>query len=428
MARSRACPTVVGGRARRSPHRPLLRVPRWAALAATAALVATVAALAGTPAAAATPALSPATPVATTMAPPTGPGLTPWSIGSTGEDEARDGYYTLYGPDGRELLVMGLRVHAGDQFLSEDNVWYEVSRVAGFAAELRLIPKGRWPLQDRAADTSPVMAPASAVSAGPRIRTYHSHSDESYTPSDGKSNIPEHGGIYQVGAALRDALAKIGYDAAQDTTAHDPHDEGAYARSRRTANRLIQEGATVLFDVHRDTAPAEAYRRIIGSQPVTQAMIVVGRDNPTMQANLGFAKAVKDAADRVHPHLIRGIFLGEGGYNQDLTPRALLFEVGSYTNRREEAEAGVRLLADAMPGVLGPPQPPQPSGAVPPPATHPAERSGHSRALAWLAGLAAVGGAVFLVVAAGGLDPAAERLRLLGREFADLLPRRRNRL
>ncbi len=379
--------------------------------------------------------------------------LTP-PVGS-GEDEAMDGFYTLLGPDGRELLRLGLRVHLGDMFLSEDNVWYEATAVGGFEVQMRPMPQDRWPLLPAAPlsegqSTGPAMAaagPAVAAAAplirpgalaapaapapaarggGPHIRLYHSHSDESYTPSDGRSNIPEHGGIYQVGAVFRDALAGKGYDVVQDTTAHDPHDDAAYIRSRRTALKLLQQGATVLFDVHRDTAPAEAYRRTVAGQTVTQVMIVVGRDNPGMQASLGFAKAVKDAADRIHPRLIRGIFMGEGGYNQDLTPRNLLFEVGSFGNTRQEAEAGIRLLADAIPATLGPPQ--AGAAAAPPPAAHPAERRGQSRALAWVVGLTVVGGLAFLLVAAGGIRPAGERLRLLGREFADLFPRRRNRL
>ncbi|MGE5589991.1 MAG: stage II sporulation protein P [Bacillota bacterium] len=381
-------------------------------------------------------------------------------------DEGPGGFYKLVGPDGLELLRLGLRVRLGDMFLSEDNVWYEATAVGGFKVQMRPMPQDRWPLPPAptasagvpaaagagaAAGAPPVIAsalpalaltppalafgPRSAPAAAPlmlkggaRIRLYHSHSDESYAPTDGQSNIPERGGIYQVGAVFRDALAARGYSVVQDDTAHDPHDDAAYTRSRRTALKLLQQGANVLFDVHRDTAPAEAYRRTIAGQDVTQVMIVVGRDNPGMQANLGFAKAVKDAADRIHPRLIRGIFMGEGGYNQDLSPRALLFEVGSFANRREEAERGIRLLADVMPSVLGAaPAPAAPGTAAAAPPPHSAERSGLSRALAWLAVLAVVGGGAFLLIAAGGVRPAAERLRLLGREFADLNPRRRKR-
>ena len=139
-----------------------------------------------------------------------------------------------------------------------------------------------------------------------------------------------------------------------------------------------------------------------------------------MSANLGFARQLKDQVDSRNPGLIKGIFMGPGDYNQDLYARNLLLEVGSYTNRREEAESGISLLADAVPVALGlgaaaPQTPPtRPAG---PPAASAVERRGTSRALAWLVGLALVGGAAFLLLSSGGWKQAVARLRNLGSEF-----------
>ena len=77
-------------------------------------------------------------------------------------------------------------------------------------------------------------------------------------------------------------------------------------------------------------------------------MIVIGRSNPNMQTNLAYAKRIKAEADKLHPGLMRGIFMGQGDYNQDLYPTSLLFEVGTENSTLDEAEKSIRCLADAI--------------------------------------------------------------------------------
>ncbi|MGI6663499.1 MAG: stage II sporulation protein P [Bacillota bacterium] len=52
-----------------------------------------------------------------------------------------------------------------------------------------------------------------------------------------------------------------------------------------------------LFDVHRDAGPAEPYLKDLDGREVAKAMIVVGRTNPKMNANLDFARRLKDAVN-----------------------------------------------------------------------------------------------------------------------------------
>ena len=57
--------------------------------------------------------------------------------------------------------------------------------------------------------------------------------------------------------------------------------------------------------------------------------------------------------DEVSPGLSGGIFMGKGNYNQDLTPRSILVEVGADTNSKTDAERGISLFAQSLPPVLG---------------------------------------------------------------------------
>mgnify|MGYP001015502292 CR=1 FL=1 len=107
-----------------------------------------------------------------------------------------------------------------------------------------------------------------------------------------------------------------------------------------------------MIDVHRDAVPADVYAAKVDNKKVTKVKLVVGKQNPHMSSNLEFAKRVKAHLDKNHPGLSAGIFMGKGSYNQDLSPRAILVEVGSHTNSKEQAKKGIALFAEAVPDVF----------------------------------------------------------------------------
>mgnify|MGYP003301665834 CR=1 FL=1 len=54
-------------------------------------------------------------------------------------------------------------------------------------------------------------------------------------------------------------LTKKGLSVVHDETLHIPHNSSAYSRSRTTANKLLQNGANAIFDIHRDGASRSFY-------------------------------------------------------------------------------------------------------------------------------------------------------------------------
>ncbi|MDN5345313.1 MAG: stage sporulation protein, partial [Clostridia bacterium] len=104
-----------------------------------------------------------------------------------------------------------------------------------------------------------------------------------------------------------------------------------------------------------------------------------------------------------YPGLIRGIFIGAGSYNQDLSPRAMLLEVGTHTNTLAEAERGVTLFADVVPPVLG-------VVAQPTAARTPSQAADWKGVLFVLLAFV-VGGGAFLLVSAGSWEKAVARLK-----------------
>jgi stage II sporulation protein P len=329
----------------------------------------------------------------------------------------------------------GWQVEPGDEFLTEENKKYEVVRAEGNNAWARYVqtiklsaylPKEEKSLWAELRSLLPGYLP---VQEQPRkMVIYHSHSDESYIPSDGTESKAEGGGgIYKVGAAMASALQAQGIQVTQSPANHNPHDDNAYDRSRRTAMSLIsQQKPDAIFDIHRDAAPPDAYATKVNGEDVSKVQVVVGKYNPQMKANEEFALKMKAASDQKYPGLVKGIFYAKGGdYNQDLSPRALLLEVGAHTNNRDSAERGASMLANVVPAAVygggggGGGGTPAPVGA---PGAAPAGASGSTKAIGWIVGVVVVGGLAFLLISAGSMKDAGSKVsQFWNTEFANLV-------
>ena len=181
------------------------------------------------------------------------------------------------------------------------------------------------------------------------IAMYVTHSDESYVPSDGTQSINGQGGIYDVAREFRDALQNNGIDVILDESTHLPHDSGAYRRSRRTAERLLQHRPDAIIDIHRDGIPDQSeYACTIDGKNASQIRLLVGRGNQNSDVNRTFAKQIKAVADKKYPDLIKDIFIGKGTYNQDLSPNAILLEFGTHTISKEKVLNSTEVMADVV--------------------------------------------------------------------------------
>jgi stage II sporulation protein P len=312
------------------------------------------------------------------------------------ETELIGKYFTIKDQQNRVITLTSHQIVVGDEYLTGKNQLYRVYKVKDYTAFAQLVRQRKTKLSffgQIKAFTSQAFGDlfrTEVKGRGP-IAIYHTHSDESYEPSDGVSSRPAHGGIFDVGEVLRDAFEKAGAPAIQSKVPHDPHDAMAYDRSRRTAVQLLKERPSTLLDVHRDATPPGVYIKEIANQDVTQIQLVVGRQNPNFQATDSFARQIKAAVDRKVPGLIKGIFYGHGKYNQDLGPRTILLEFGSNTTTKEQAERAARLFAaaskDVLYGNVG-------SGAV---------NRGSFGSLLWILGALIVGVGIFIFLNRGGL-------------------------
>lgn len=351
--------------------------------------------------------------------------------------ERKDGgYFTVLDEAGSVVYETGRNVRVGDQFLTEQNKRYEVTGIEGDSARARFLGTVNMSLYLPQKDSffAELLKPNVAVAAeqGSKVAIYHTHSDESYVPSDGSESKLGAGGIYKVGAAFAEGLKKNGLTPILSTAKHDPHDDMAYERSRRTAMQLIKSDApTAVFDLHRDAVPPKVYSGKVDGEDVTKVQLVVGKYGPTGKQIEDYAMKIKAAADKKHPGLIKGIFFAKGGdYNQDLHPRSMLLEVGAHTNDREAAERGITKFADVMPAILGntaatPSNPNGPANM----GTEAAGTSGSTKSIGWILGALVGGAALFMVLSTGSLKEAgAKTKQFFTTEFANFLgPLRRRK-
>ncbi|SDL56752.1 stage II sporulation protein P [Dendrosporobacter quercicolus] len=358
------------------------------------------------------------------------------SLASSGYTHQSDHYFNIVDEAGNIVYITAWEMQVGDECLTADNKRYQVTGISGNTAQAKFV--GEINLSQYLDENQKssfwwaALTPsvAEAQSSG-KVAVYHTHSDESYVPTEGEESIFGNGGIYKVGDAFSKALRAKGLKTVHSTAKHDPHDSMAYERSRRTALNLIKkEQPEAIFDVHRDAVPPEVYKGAVSGQEVSKVQLVVGKYGPTGKQIEDYALQIKAASDKQHPGLVKGIFFAKGGdYNQDLHPRSMLIEAGSHTNSRQSAEKGVTLFADVIPAVLGKTgaNPANQAGAAGI-GTAAAGASGATKSIGWIIGLLIVGGAAFLLISTGSIKEAKAKLKQFATtEFTNFFAPRQSR-
>lgn len=353
---------------------------------------------------------------------------TPLPVGAHERNDG--GYYTVYDENKVIVLQTAWGIRVGDEFMTENNNRYTIVSVEGDSAVARLTQAGNavsligsdW-LQKVGTVLDPPLVRAQGTG---KVAIYHTHSDECYTPSDGTDSKFGNGGIFQVGDSFASALEAQGMQVIHSKTVHDPHDDMAYERSRRTVTELLKQQPDAVFDVHRDATPPNVYATNVNGQDITKVQLVVGRYGPTSKQIEDYALQLKNASDQRYPGLVKGIFFAKGGdYNQDLHPRSMLVEVGSASNDKMQAERGIALFADIIPTVLTGTQKAGGNAGVGAPAAGP---SGASKSIGWMIGILVAGAAAFLFLSTGSLREAGAKLKqFTSTEFANFFgPRRKS--
>lgn len=231
-------------------------------------------------------------------------------------------------------------------------------------------------------------------SAAPQVIVYHTHAHESFLPELEAAGASPGGSPYTEDVnrnmvRVGEELARTLQDVYGIPVVHlrDLFDKdgltGAYMESEKGVKAAMARYPTakVLIDVHRDSAPREATTTVIDGRPVSRIMLVVGMGNehlpnPHWQQNEAFAATVARVADalvtpdavagsdgdapRRYPPLVRRMggpgdpwtYGRDGRFNQHLSERAILVEIGGPGNTMAEELRAARLVARAVAQVI----------------------------------------------------------------------------
>lgn len=263
-------------------------------------------------------------------------------------------YYTIYDKNdsSKVLFMKGDNVNVDDEYISSDNRLYIIESVdesnktgvASFKEDIKM------PVYN--VKRNEELSSASASVTNKKIGLYHTHNDECYNSDDGTDSVYGKGGIHDVGKTLKNNLESLGITVYYNEDLHLPHDSGAYTRSQSTASNLLRNGLDAIFDVHRDATPRSEYITTVNGEKMSKVRMVIGSANVRSAINKEFALNIKAYADEVYPGLIKDIYIGRGNYNQQLSERALLFEMGTNLIEKDLVKKSTLPLAKTIDVVL----------------------------------------------------------------------------
>ncbi len=262
-------------------------------------------------------------------------------------------YFSVFeeGNDSKVLFTKGEDVNSGDMYLSHDNKLYEITSVdeKNKTAKAKFVRDEKLPTYNVRAKSSEKTASAAKVK---KVGVYHTHNDESYYTPDGVDSVYGKGGIHDVGKALVNNLNKLGIETVYREDLHLPHNSGAYTRSQVTASAILNSGVDAMFDIHRDSTARKYYLTTVNGEQMSSVRMVIGASSANYEENKKFAYSIKAYADSAYPGFIKDIYIGKGNYNQQLSTRAMLFEMGCENIEKDLAIKSTENLAKIIDVVL----------------------------------------------------------------------------
>lgn len=201
----------------------------------------------------------------------------------------------------------------------------------------------------------------------PAVLILHAHTSESYEntegykPSGSYRTTDERYNMVSIGAHLAQCLQEKGISVIHDTTLHDsPSYNDAYALSRKTAQAYLQKYPSIrlVLDIHRDAYEDSQGNQAsstvtAGGMQCSRLMIVAGtdaygEDHDNWRDNLSLAVKLQTILTQRYPGLCRSLAVRSSAFNQDLSPGALLIEVGTAGDTRQDALNAASLLAEGI--------------------------------------------------------------------------------
>ena len=202
----------------------------------------------------------------------------------------------------------------------------------------------------------------------PTVLILHTHATESFTRSAGERyeessafrTLSESYNMLSIGDRVTELLEAGGVNVLHDRQLHDyPSYNSAYSHARKSIQQYLEAYPSIrlVLDLHRDASGDNQNQMTtaatVDGQPSAQLMLVIAagtaaRPVPHWQENLALGLKLHVQLERTAPGICRYINLRASRFNQDLSPGALLVEVGAAGNTHQEALLAAEILAEGI--------------------------------------------------------------------------------
>ena len=203
----------------------------------------------------------------------------------------------------------------------------------------------------------------------PSIIIYHTHTTEAFTPTETQKyseagyhkSLDKNYNICRVGEEIKNNIEKnFGIAVLHDMTVHDyPSYNNSYRMSKPTIEKLIKKypSAEIIIDLHRDAFPEgvdlNAMRKKmvvdVAGKKAAKIMFVVGKANPHWKDNYNLSSKVKQEMEQIAPGITRETLARDKSlYNQEISNKAILIEVGADCNTLDEVLVSANIVAKAL--------------------------------------------------------------------------------
>lgn len=202
------------------------------------------------------------------------------------------------------------------------------------------------------------------------VYIYQTHSWESFLPLLKDADIPdeatsndERANVIGLGQRMSQNLISKGIGVVHDTTnmTQTLHEKGLKStKAYVVSGDIVQEAVSnqkndliYFIDIHRDSARRSITTKNINGKDFARLYFVVGKEHKNYLENLETAKELHNELEKKYPGISRGVFLktkseGNGVYNQDISKKAMLVEIGGVDNNLNELDRTVDAFTDVF--------------------------------------------------------------------------------
>lgn len=214
--------------------------------------------------------------------------------------------------------------------------------------------------------TGYISDPNPTTTLNPRVYIYNSHQLENYSNKNLETyNVTPN--VMMASYLLKEKLNKKGIETIvedSDITEFMKINGWNHADSYKASRFYILDAINnnpnleLMIDLHRDAITYDNSVVTINGKTCAKVLFVVGMEHDNYKQNLELATKINNMIKEKYPNLTRGIITKSGQnvdgiYNQDISPKMILLELGGYENSIEEVMNTIDIISDVIKEMLG---------------------------------------------------------------------------